>query len=391
MQKNYRKIENKIIDLITDNIDILFVGLLLIISIIVRFKLLDYESMDFELYLKNWFMDLKQSGGLRGVGTYTGDYNTPYVFIMSLLTYIPLKPLYSIKIVSIIFDYIIAIISAVFVYRFTSDKKDKKQFAIITLVIMFFLPTVLVNSAFWGQCDVIYASFVVLSLYFMLKDKYTLSFIMFGVAFSFKLQAIFILPAYLIIYLKEKKFSIVEFLLLPVVYIVLSIPSLIFGKTLKDIFLVYVNQTGTYKTSLSYNFPNFYSLINFDPKYFGLFAIAICLLLFAILAYLIIKSNKKLSIKTKFLLVIISVLVAACFLPYMHERYMIVADILSVIYAFIYREKVKNAIFIELFSLNAYFSFLSGVAYVPSWIWGVLILYIIYDYVKDFFKNLDKK
>ena len=62
-----------------------------------------------------------------------------------------------------------------------------------------FAPTVVVNSAAWGQCDSIYAAFCLGSLYFLLRQKPWWACVFFGIALSFKLQAIFFLPVLIIV------------------------------------------------------------------------------------------------------------------------------------------------------------------------------------------------
>ena len=64
--------------------------------------MLDFESGDYQLFLKDWFDYLKANGGIHALKSYVGDYNAPYVTLMALLTYLPIKSLYSIKIISII-------------------------------------------------------------------------------------------------------------------------------------------------------------------------------------------------------------------------------------------------------------------------------------------------
>ena len=59
---------------------------------------------------------------------------------------------------------------------------------------MILLPTVVMNSSIWGQCDAIYVTFCVGSVYFLIKKRPWLAAAFFGVAFTFKLQAIFFLP-----------------------------------------------------------------------------------------------------------------------------------------------------------------------------------------------------
>lgn len=60
----------------------------------------------------------------------------------------------------------------------------------------------------------------------MLREKYRLAFVFLGIAFAFKLQAIFILPAYVIYYFCSRKFPITRFLYIPLCYLIGGLPAL---------------------------------------------------------------------------------------------------------------------------------------------------------------------
>ncbi|KXK11697.1 MAG: hypothetical protein UZ14_CFX002002665 [Chloroflexi bacterium OLB14] len=60
------------------------------------------------------------------------------------------------------------------------------------------------NSTGWGQIDSLYTSFLLLCVYFLLKEKPFYAMLMFGVAFSFKSQSVFLLPFLGIMFLKGK-------------------------------------------------------------------------------------------------------------------------------------------------------------------------------------------
>ena len=57
---------------------------------------------------------------------------------------------------------------------------------------------------------------------------------------------------------------------------------------------------------------------------------------------------------------LLGVLITTYFLPFMHERYMFMADILSVIWYFLYRRKIYIPIIINLSSLAGYSVYLFG-------------------------------
>lgn len=256
------KVEEKLADFIKKHILLICVVLTTLAAMYVRYKMLNYESGDFIYFLKPWFEYLKTNGGLYALKSYPGDYNAPYMTLMALLTYLPFSGIKLIKGLSIIFDIVLAISGAAIVKELTKDKTK----VFVAYMILLLVPAVVLNSAMWGQCDSIYTSFVLLSILFLLKKKYIKSFVLLGLAFSFKLQFIFIIPLYILYYLSEKKFSILNFLIIPFVNCVLCLPAILFGKPIVETLLIYANQTSTYKDSLTLNFPNIYNFINVSKE-----------------------------------------------------------------------------------------------------------------------------
>ena len=375
------KWEKKIIDIFEK--DYLLLGFIIVtlIALLTRFYMLDYKSGDFNIYLGPWFDYLKDNGGLKALATYPGDYNAPYMTIMALLTYIPLDKLYLIKGFSIIFDFALAISSACLVKFLVS--KNKNEFFLLTYSIILFLPEVLMNSSLWGQCDSGYATFIILALLYLLKEKYVKSFILLGVAFALKLQFIFILPLFIVIYVSQKKFSFIHFLIIPVVDLVLSIPAIMMGKPLIDVLTVYFNQTETYSDRLTLNFPNIYTILTGWPSIFykvgTLVTVAACAMMLGFIIYKKIKwNNEKILNLGLWFVVIVTFL-----LPCMHERYLFVGEILAVICYILYKKNLSLTIFVVFSSVVTYSSFLFGAPtyYLPYMgaIYTVIIVYFTRD------------
>ncbi|MBR1470024.1 MAG: DUF2029 domain-containing protein, partial [Lachnospiraceae bacterium] len=107
-----------------------------------------------------------------------------------------------------------------------------------------FLPTVVMNSSMWGQCDSIYSSFCILALIFLLKKSYRRAYIMLGIAFSFKLQTVFIIPFFLTYYSVKKDHSIFLYLWTVLVLELSGIPSYLMGRDISAPFQIYFFQVG---------------------------------------------------------------------------------------------------------------------------------------------------
>ena len=103
-------------------LEILFF-IITVISLKARINFLNYESEDFTTFLLDWFNELKSNGGIFGLKYEIGNYNVPYLLILAVLTYIPENPLLLIKIVSIFFDYVIAIVAMMIIYELLKKVK----------------------------------------------------------------------------------------------------------------------------------------------------------------------------------------------------------------------------------------------------------------------------
>lgn len=367
--KSKEKTDNVFLDAIKF-LSIMFV--ITVTAVAVRIVFYDIESDDYINFLSKWFDYLKANGGISAVATLECDYNVPYLEILALLTYLPLEPLYLIKTVSVIFDVLLAVSVMVLVSKLT---RKNTKYMLISYAVVLFLPTVVLNSAAWAQCDSIYTTFIVLALIKLMDKKYASSIILYGVACAFKLQAIFVLPVYALLFLSKKemlrKLVYAPFVFLP--NIVLSLPAIIYGKSIFSIFGTYGTQMSQYANNISMNISNIYHLIYFNKwpilgnKSNVIFVLMIALTLIIFLCALILVQKKKLDVQSKVVdIAFWSVLVSVFFLTCMHDRYLYVAEVLAVVWVIKGKnkeEKVIGAIcsgLIWCISLSAYVQFLFG-------------------------------
>lgn len=351
------KLEKNILQFIDKHLDVLFIIAISIIALALRIIFKDISSKDYIDYTKKWMLEIEQNGGLLALKNIIGNYNQPYLFLLAILTYLPMNSLYSIKMLSIMFDFGLAFSAYSLVSTLTFGKKEGKIVSVLTYAIVLMLPTVVLNGAAWGQCDSIYAMFMLLSLNYLFKNKYTKSFIFLGCAFAFKLQFIFILPLYLILYFKERKFSIINFLLIPLVNLILCLPSIIVGHPLLHCFSVYFEQVGYYKQT-TMNMANMYIYLPDKYNYMAAIGVGILLLIFALLMYLTLKNKKGMSKENIITLGLLSICLCVFFLPNMHDRYLFVADVLCVVWYLVNKRDLFIPIGINIISLCCYMPFL---------------------------------
>ncbi|EKQ51303.1 MULTISPECIES: hypothetical protein [unclassified Clostridium] len=383
--KEYLNImDNKIRYFIYDYAYLLFILLISICALIIRFDWWFLESHDYTKYLLPWCQYLENNGGFLGLSSLQSDYNVSYLYILAAFTYLPLSYLSKIKIVSIIFDFACAIASSLLIKHFTNNK-NSKLISTITYSLVLFVPTVIANSSAWGQCDSIYVSFILFSLYFLLDENYKLSFLFYGISFAFKLQAIFILPLFIILYFNKKDFSIVNFLIVPIINFLIYIPAWLLGRPLNLLWNIYFIQTNEYKAAVL-NFPNIYNFLPSNINIFNFSGLIFTISILGILLMFILFGKSKLTNLEIIKLALLLNLLTTYFLPSIHDRYTYLADILAVIYCIIKKEKFMVTLGLILISLNSYIFSLLGIIAIPMKIAASIQLILVYMILVDFIK-----
>ena len=321
-----------LIGLINNNLDKIAIVILVILSVIIRVKLIPETTLspDYESYYLPWVEAYREYGFFGGLSKDIGDYYVPYNVMYAICSLFPCEPYIPIAVFSMIAEFVSAIyIKKIFLIildeRGVSGEKAKIQ-ASFGAVLTLFLPFVIWNGALWKQCDAIYVVFLVIAIYHLLKDNYRLSFVFLSISFGFKLQAIFFVPLFLVLYFSRKKYSILEFFWIPVMYLILGLPCVLARRGLKATYLAYLLQTQEVSTEgygmVSY-YPNFYNfgLDNFDDL-LTLPAVLVAAAILGVLAVYILHHSEYLEKRENTLYFGIFMAWTCCmFLPGMHERY----------------------------------------------------------------------
>ena len=236
---------------------------------------------------------------------------------------------------------------------------------IIAFCLIWLSPIVFLNSAAWAQCDSIYSTFVILALHMLSNKKYSAGMCILGIAFAFKLQAIFVLPLFLFVYFVRKEFSITKFLLVPISMIGVSLPLLFWGRNILDIFSIYFDQTNSYP-AISMNYPSFWMLMckGYDKvanEFMKIACICFAVFVLALLMYRWLKKGYSTNGKNLYMMAYLIVYTCVLFLPGMHERYGYVYEILAIILALLVPKMIPICIGLVCISLNTYGCFLFSI------------------------------
>ena len=343
-----------------------------------RLYYFDAASGDYNSFLSVWIEEMRSLPGVEPIVKSIGDYNMPYLYFLFFVSRGQMNDLYAIKLLSVVFDFVLAAGASAIIYKC----KKNDFYSLICFTAALFVPTIFLNSAYWGQCDSIYAALSVLALCFAFYKKTIASMVFFALAFSFKIQTVFILPIVLILVLRHK-IKLRDLLFFPATFIATLVPAMLCGRSFYDTFSIYVKQTESYP-ALTLNCPTFWALFpDNDFETFGTAALflagAVCLV-FLIYLY---KNRGKLNDTLIFDAAFIFVLIMPYFLPRMHERYFYLAEIFSVIYALIHKNRYAS-LFVILSSFNCYCLYLFGYQIAPFEYLAVLNLVIIIYVAKKF-------
>jgi Gpi18-like mannosyltransferase len=364
--------------------DLLFVALCVALALALRLALFPYETYDSRNFLTPWYDHLRQNG-FQGFKTGFSDYTPPYLYLLWLATYLPIPKLYAIKSISLLGDFALAFV-VLLVVRF---KYDRRPVSLGAFAAVLFAPTIFFNSSLWGQCDAIYATFLLAALYCLLKRWAGRALLFFSIALAFKLQALFLLPLFVILWAKGEV-PLKYFLLLPAVYVALCIPALLAGRPLQDLMTIYLEQTNTYRR-LTSSAPNLYQWLP-DNAVFGRAGLIFAVTLVGSLCYACLKSAARWGKHLTVRLALASALLVPFALPYMHERYFYTADCIAIVYGFYFPRRFYVPLAVVTISLFSYFPFLFSdmtVIKLPylALLLAIVLIIVLVDLGKDLYRT----
>lgn len=339
---------------------------LFVFAILARTRL-DNVSTDMVKWLIPWYDYIQKNGILVALGDNFSNYTPPYTYLLALTTLLPVSKVVAIKLIPVTMDFM----NAFMIYKIIRYKYPLGLAPFYAAAVFLCLPTVILNSAFWGQADSLYTGLLLATIYFFLKERPFWAMVAFSASFTFKAQAVFMAPLLAILLLRsfripkelfpQKKIRFWHFFLIPIVYIFLSLPVVLLGRSLRNVLAIYLHQSTQYH-SLSANAANLYIFISNDfyqpGVWVGLVLAALCLGLWVVFTA---KSVQPVHGKRLLLVALTSVTLVPFLLPQMHDRYFYPADVLSLVVAFFLP---------ELWFLPLAYQLISGLSYIP-FLWSV--------------------
>lgn len=300
-----------------------------------RLPLLSHESLDFATALTDWHDFIAANGHFAALRYDFSDYSPAYLYLLTAAVYLlsAFPKVIAVKAASIPFDFLIAF----FVHRCVALRyPDAKEIPALAAIAALFTPTVLLNSALWGQVDAAYTAFLVACLYGFLAGRRTAAFVAFGLAFAFKAPAAFLAPLLLGL-LRRRAATARDFGSSALVYALTLVPAVLLGRPLGELLSTYFSQVGSYGR-LTMDAANLYQWLPDGPgtSWYPFWPVGAVLTVAVVwgISSLVARSRAEITAERVALLAAFSVLVVPFFLPKMLDRYFFPAEVFAVVLAF---------------------------------------------------------
>lgn len=373
-------------------VDLLFILCLFFFGFMIRWKLMPIESADYWGFLKDWMEQIREGGGFRSLDHQISNYTSPYMYIMCLVSYISKNDLYALKMVSVIFDYAASIAVFLIIYQISQNMR-RSLFGMVAILLS---PAVILDGAYWCQCDIIYTTFILYALYHFFKGDSETCLIFVGISFAFKLQTLFIVPFLLIMWLKNRTIKLTHFVWIPIVYVLSAVPAWLLGRDFKELMLIYFDQSGTYPWG-TLEYPNIYALLGevmpdmrhaAEVSGAGVF---LTIMLLGVIAYYLYTKDINLTDELLVTLALFTVALVVYCLPHMHDRYGFLIDLLAVVYGMLNVKRLPVMCGFFVVSIVSFMPYLIAVHIVPIQYAALvllgLLMYVGYDLYRQIRAN----
>jgi len=291
-----------------------------------------FINFDLQTAFLPWQNYLLEHGRWHALQHPISMYFPAYFDITVLTSYLDghINRISQIKLVSFTFDIATAVVAYYFVGRLTRSSTAGGRRSVAQLVAPFCIlagPTVLVNGAVWGQSDIVYTCFLLFSTFSVIVGSGAFAALFFGIAFAFKLQAIFLVP-FIAAMVLQKRIRWWHLLLVPVGWLAALVPPMLNGARVWD-FLSLTSSQGEAFPTLAINVGNPWIIA--DRLHFNVHAgtlAGIVLTVFLMVAISIWGARPAFrSANNTLILATLSVLAVPYIMPKMHDRYFFPAEI----------------------------------------------------------------
>ncbi|MCV6825794.1 MULTISPECIES: glycosyltransferase 87 family protein [Halocynthiibacter] len=345
-------------------------------SLIVSYALLyPVTQPDHYKYLVPWLRAITGSDGHDVFATEFSNYTGGYISFLWLVSLA--KPLLSELAVIKITAVIGSVLAAFGVTQCLAAAGWAGRARLNAGLAFLLLPTTMLNGIGWGQADAFFTAFILYSMAAVLRQRPLLAGLMFAIAVSFKLQAMFFAPFLLGYLLKSPGRMLISAGILFPVYLLVNAIYLAAGRDLLEVLTIYAGQAQTF-TRLSMNAGNFWlmldmlgpnELLSTQHRSFVLAGLTAALAAGVAIVFKVLKAPFTLHAMIYY--ASLSAILMPFLLPKMHERFFFPAEALLFVAALMYPRFLPVAVLTQLSGIAMYSVYHDtlGVRAILGWPW----------------------
>lgn len=314
---------------------------------------------DLHTFLYPWIDHILSMGRIKAFAVPFSNYTPPYLYLLSAASLVTTNPLAIVKSLALL-----SVLASAFAMRRLIDRRPFANEAALLAVL---LPSVLANAAIYGQCDGYWAAACVMATVSAADARPRAMLIWFGIGLAFKLQAIFLAPFVLVMLLRHR-LHLIEWPLPLAIYALAMLPAWLAGWPAADLATIYLRQGAHFNTIGTAPGPWAVVAAFHAREPMAIFALGYAAAATAAVAYVAIFARRRLHPMMTMRIALLSAMMIPYLLPKMHERYLLLADLLSFAIAVIARDRRSAQVFVacQLASTIAIFGSMFDFLYVVA-------------------------
>ncbi|MGN6817157.1 MAG: hypothetical protein ACTHJR_00625 [Sphingomonas sp.] len=275
---------------------------------------------DLPEYVFPWFRHIVAFGPVGAFAMPFANYTPPYLYLLAAASMVTADPLVAVKSLSILSALCISLAMARLL-RAAPGRYEATLF-------VFLLPTVVINAAVYGQCDGFWTAACLLAVAAAMDERTVAMLLWCGVAIAFKAQSAFLAPFVLAV-LTNRRVNPILWAIPIAIYALAMLPARLAGWPARDLATVYLLQAQHFNTIGTA--PNPWAIVAaFAPaRPLPWFVVGYAAAIVVAIGYVIVFARRRLTPPDLLRAALLSALLVPFLLPKMHERFTLLADLLS--------------------------------------------------------------
>lgn len=305
-----------------------------------------------------WFNHIAAAGPIDAFAQPFGAYSPPYLYLLAALTAAKgtLPDPYLIKLLALAGNIALAAAFAHLLDRLPVVRPGRIALALLAL------PSLLINAALFAQCDALYVAPCVMALAAAIDRRHRAMLVWVGLALAVKPQAVLIAP-FILAVLIARRVPIRDWSLAPAAFLATLVPAALAGWPVADLLTIHFRQVETF-TQVALNAPNIWMILDaarLDSAALSGVAVAAAVAAGALYVARFGTLLRRVDDAALLRIALLSPLLLAGLLPRMHERYFLLADIVSIAVALTADDRApwRIALLIQTGSTLALFAYLT--------------------------------